>query len=55
MRLATGDYTVAFRNYDETFRPFINEVQADAVRAGLETLVARTAEAIPQKKLANRR
>jgi 2-polyprenyl-6-methoxyphenol hydroxylase-like FAD-dependent oxidoreductase len=46
MRSAAGDYALAFRNYDESFRPFINEVQADAVRVGLETLAPRTEEAI---------
>jgi 2-polyprenyl-6-methoxyphenol hydroxylase-like FAD-dependent oxidoreductase len=46
MRSAAGDYALAFRNYDRNFRPFIDEVQADAVRMGLETLVPRTEEAI---------
>lgn len=49
MRSAAGDYALAFRNYDENFRPFINEVQADAVRVGLETLVPRTEEAIRER------
>lgn len=46
MRSAGEDYSLAFRNYHENFRPFIEEVQADAVRVGLETLIPRTEEAI---------
>jgi len=41
-----GDFERAFRDYDARFRPFIDEVQAEAVRTGLETLVPRTEEAI---------
>jgi len=48
MRPAAGDYALAFRNYDDSFRPFINEVQAEAVRA-LDTLVPRTEEAIRER------
>jgi len=33
------------RTHDETLRPFVDEVQAEAVRTGLETLVPRTAAA----------
>lgn len=40
------DFTRAFRVYDETLRPFVERVQAEAVRTGLETLVPRTEEAI---------
>jgi hypothetical protein len=39
----------AFRAYDASFRPFIDEVQAEAVRTGLETLVPRTEEAIRRR------
>jgi 2-polyprenyl-6-methoxyphenol hydroxylase-like FAD-dependent oxidoreductase len=46
MRAAGGDPARAFRLYDEQFRPFVDEVQAEAVRVGLETLVPRTEEAI---------
>jgi len=49
MRMADGDYALAFRNYDESFRSFIDEVQASAVRVGLETLVPRTEEAIRER------
>jgi 2-polyprenyl-6-methoxyphenol hydroxylase-like FAD-dependent oxidoreductase len=40
------DFALAFREYNESFRPFIEEVQADAVNFGVEFLVPRTAEAI---------
>ncbi|AKV04255.1 Oxidoreductase protein [Labilithrix luteola] len=46
MRDHDGNFEAAFRAYDERFRPFIEEVQAEAERTGLETLVPRTEEAI---------
>ncbi|WP_394821458.1 FAD-dependent monooxygenase [Pendulispora albinea] len=46
LRTRDGDFELAFRDYNEQFRPFIEEVQAEAVRVGLETLVPRTEEAI---------
>ena len=46
MREHTGDFELAFRDYNEKFRPFIDEVQAEAVRTGLESLCPRTEEAI---------
>jgi 2-polyprenyl-6-methoxyphenol hydroxylase-like FAD-dependent oxidoreductase len=46
MRDNAGDFERAFRDYDARFRPFIDEVQAEAVRTGLETLVPRTEKAI---------
>jgi 2-polyprenyl-6-methoxyphenol hydroxylase-like FAD-dependent oxidoreductase len=49
MRAHRGDYTRAFREYDEKLRPFIDEVQAEAVRVGLETLVPRTEAAIRER------
>ncbi len=49
LRSAGGDHALAFRNYDDNFRPFIDEVQADAVRVGLETLVPRTEDAIRER------
>jgi 2-polyprenyl-6-methoxyphenol hydroxylase-like FAD-dependent oxidoreductase len=44
-----GNFELAFRDYNETFRPFIEEVQAEAVRVGLEALVPRTEEAIRKR------
>ncbi len=46
MQRRDGDFELAFRDYDEQFRPFIDEVQAEVVRVGLEVLVPRTEEAI---------
>ena len=46
MRDHAGNFALAFQAYDTKFRPFINQIQAEAVRTGLETLVPRTAEAI---------
>ena len=41
-----SNFELAFGDYNQRFRPFIEEVQAEAVRTGLETLVPRTEEAI---------
>lgn len=46
MRNRDGDFELAFRDYNEQFRPFIDEIQAEAVRVGLEVLVPRTEAAI---------
>ncbi|WP_224372906.1 FAD-dependent monooxygenase [Hyalangium versicolor] len=46
MRDHDCNFELAFRAYNERFRPFIEQVQAEAVRTGLETLVPRTEEAI---------
>ena len=44
-----GNFELAFREYNERFRPFIEEVQANAVNFGVEFLVPRTAEAIRKR------
>lgn len=44
-----GNYELAFQDYNQSFRPFIEEIQADAVRVGLESLVPRTEEAIRKR------
>lgn len=49
MRAAGDDYALAFRDYEKALRPFIDDVQAQAVRTGLETLVPRTQEAIDRR------
>jgi 2-polyprenyl-6-methoxyphenol hydroxylase-like FAD-dependent oxidoreductase len=46
MRKFPDDFERACREYDESLRPFIEQIQAGAVRTGLETLVPRTEEAI---------
>lgn len=44
-----GNFELAFSEYNQKFRPFIEEVQADAVNFGLEMLVPRTEEAIRKR------
>lgn len=44
-----GNFELAFKEYNESFRPFIEEVQAQAVRFGLEGLCPRTEEAIRRR------
>lgn len=41
-----GDFEPAFRDYNQDFRPFIEEVQDAAVKFGLEMLVPKTEGAI---------
>jgi len=44
-----GDFELAFREYNKSFRPFIEEVQADVVNFGLDMLIPRTEEAIRKR------
>lgn len=44
-----GDHELAFKEYNESFRPFIEQAQADAVSFGIAFLVPRTAEAIRKR------
>jgi 2-polyprenyl-6-methoxyphenol hydroxylase-like FAD-dependent oxidoreductase len=44
-----GNFELAFQDYNNDFRPFIEEVQADAVRVGLELLILKTEEAIHKR------
>jgi len=46
MRAHPDDFARAFEAYEQTYRPFVEEIQAQAVKTGLESLVPRTAEAI---------
>ncbi|PSL29044.1 FAD-dependent monooxygenase [Chitinophaga ginsengisoli] len=41
-----GNYELAFKEYNKTFRPFIEEIQAEVVNFGVEMLIPRTEEAI---------
>ncbi|GAA4323278.1 FAD-dependent monooxygenase [Mucilaginibacter gynuensis] len=41
-----GDFESAFIEYNDSFRPFIEEVQAGVVQFGLDVLIPRTEEAI---------
>lgn len=43
------DFARAFTQYETSLRPYIEEVQAQAVRFGLEALVPRTEEAIRKR------
>lgn len=44
-----GRHEDAFRDYHARLRPFIDEVQKQAIDFGLEMLVPRTQEAINQR------
>jgi 2-polyprenyl-6-methoxyphenol hydroxylase-like FAD-dependent oxidoreductase len=44
-----GNFQLAFQEYDESFRPFIEQVQADAANFGLAMLLPRTEEAIRER------
>lgn len=44
-----GNYELAFQEYNQNFRPFIEGVQAEAVRMGLETLLPSTEEDIQKR------
>jgi 2-polyprenyl-6-methoxyphenol hydroxylase-like FAD-dependent oxidoreductase len=44
-----GDFEWAFREYNTSFRPFIEEVQAGVVNFGLEGLMPKTEEAIRKR------
>ncbi|MFG1425968.1 FAD-dependent monooxygenase [Roseixanthobacter glucoisosaccharinicivorans] len=44
-----GDHELAFQEYNESFRPFIEQAQADAVSFGIAFLVPRTVEAIRKR------
>lgn len=44
-----GDFELAFQEYNRSFRPFIEDVQAGAEKFGVEMLVPRTQEAIRER------
>ena len=44
-----GNYELAFKEYNERFRPFIEEVQAEVIDFGIDALVPRTEEAIRKR------
>lgn len=47
-----GNYELAFQEYDRSFRPFVEEVQAGVVNFGLEMLIPKTEEAIRKRNIA---
>ena len=44
-----GDFVTAFQEYNDSLRPFVEEVQAQAVSFGLEMFVPRTEEALQRR------
>ena len=44
-----GDYATAFQEYNQSFRPFIEEIQAGVVDFGVEALVPRSEAAIVRR------
>jgi len=46
-----GDFENAFLKYNSSFRPFIEEVQADVVNFGLEILIPKTEESIRKRNI----
>lgn len=46
-----GNVELAFQEYNRSFRPFIEEVQADVVNFGVEMLIPRTEEAIRKRNV----
>ncbi|MET4137779.1 2-polyprenyl-6-methoxyphenol hydroxylase-like FAD-dependent oxidoreductase [Pedobacter sp. UYP1] len=49
MQKHSGNFELAFQDYNINLRSFIEEVQANAVRFGLEVMVSRTEEAIRKR------
>jgi 2-polyprenyl-6-methoxyphenol hydroxylase-like FAD-dependent oxidoreductase len=49
LRQHPDDHVRAFQVYERELRPFIEEIQAEAVRVGLEALVPRTEAAIRER------
>lgn len=49
MQKHNGNFELAFQDYNKNFRPFLEEIQAEAVRMGLETLLPSTEEAIQKR------
>ena len=41
-----GDYQLAFQEYERSFRPFIEKLQAEVVDVSLDMLLPRTEEAL---------
>lgn len=44
-----GDHILAFQEYNESFRPFIEEIQAGVVDYGVDILIPKTWEAIDKR------
>ncbi len=50
LEASSGDFDAAFRRYNDSFHPYIEEVQARALVVAKETFLPRTRDAIPRKK-----
>jgi 2-polyprenyl-6-methoxyphenol hydroxylase-like FAD-dependent oxidoreductase len=46
-----GDLRMAFQEYDESFRPTVEGIQADAIELGLEMFMPRSEEAIQRRNM----
>ncbi len=46
-----SNFELAFEEYNQSFRPFIDEVQADVINFGLDMLIPRTEEAIRKRNM----
>jgi 2-polyprenyl-6-methoxyphenol hydroxylase-like FAD-dependent oxidoreductase len=46
-----GDLRAAFQEYDESFRPTVEGIQAQAVEVGLEMFMPRSEEAIERRNI----
>jgi 2-polyprenyl-6-methoxyphenol hydroxylase-like FAD-dependent oxidoreductase len=44
-----GDFRMAFQEYDERFRPTVEEIQSNAIEFGLEMVMPRSEEAIQRR------
>lgn len=44
-----GNFELAFGEYNESFRPFIEEIQAGVVNYALDVLIPKTEEAISKR------
>ena len=45
------DFRTAFQEYDESFRPVVEGIQANAVEVGLEMFMPRSEEAILRRNV----
>jgi 2-polyprenyl-6-methoxyphenol hydroxylase-like FAD-dependent oxidoreductase len=45
------DFNMAFQEYDQSFRPIAEEIQANAIEFGMEMVIPRTEEAIQRRNL----
>jgi 2-polyprenyl-6-methoxyphenol hydroxylase-like FAD-dependent oxidoreductase len=44
-----GDYKLAFDEYNRTFRPFVEQIQAEVVEGGIDFFIPKTADAIRER------